>query len=218
MSKDHLKKTKVIVLTGGPCGGKTTALNRIVDNFTKQGYKVFTVPEVPTIFTAAGMDYLTTNKQFFYEGEKATMQIQLSLEDSFLRLASTITDCPCLVICDRGTLDISTYLTPEIWQSLSSELNISREMLTSRYDAVIHLVTAAKGAEKYYTVANNAQRLEQANEEGFRIARMLDDKAIEAWNLHKEHHIVTNDGDFEYKIQSVLKIITDLLAREEREQ
>lgn len=215
MSNDLLKKTKVIVLTGGPCGGKTTALSRIVDHFTGCGYKVFTVPEVPTIFTAAGMDYLTSNSQFFYEGEKATMQTQLSLEDSFVRLASTITDRPCLVVCDRGTLDISTYLTPEVWQSLSTELGLSREMLTKRYDAVIHLVTAAKGAEKYYTVANNAQRLEQANEEGFRIARMLDDKAIEAWNLHKEHHIVSNDGDFEHKVQSVLDILTDILSRED---
>jgi len=29
-----------------------------------------------------------------------------------------------------------------------------------RYDAVIHLVTAADGAEKYYTLANNQARYE----------------------------------------------------------
>lgn len=215
MSNDHLMKTKVIVLTGGPCGGKTTALTSIVENFTKRGYKVFTIPEIPTIFTAAGMDYLTTNKKFFYEGEKATMQTQLSLEDSFARMASTITDRPCLIVCDRGTLDISTYLTPEIWNTLTTELGMTNESLINRYDAVIHLVTAAKGAEEHYTLANNAQRLEQANEEGFRIARMLDDKAINAWKAHKEHHIVGNDGDFAFKIQSVLDIISELLLREQ---
>lgn len=206
-------KTKVIVLTGGPCGGKTTALTSIVETFTKRGYKVFTVPEVPTIFTASGMDYLTSNKSFFYEGEKATLQIQLSLEDSFLRLASTIDDRPCLLVCDRGTLDISTYLTPDLWEKITHEVGVTSESLIERYDAVIHLATAAKGAEEHYTLANNAQRLEQANEEGFRIARMLDDKAIDAWKAHKEHHIIGNEGDFAYKIQSVLDIISDLLSR-----
>lgn len=214
MGKEQ-RNIKVIVLTGGPCGGKTTALNRIVEKFTKIGYKVFTLPEVPTIFTAAGMDYLTSNKQFFYEGEKATLKTQLGLEDCFHSIASTITERPCLIICDRGTLDISTYLTPEVWESITSELGVSGDMLLKRYDAVIHLVTAAKGAEEHYTVANNAQRLEQPNEEGFRIARMLDDKAIEAWKSHEEHHIVSNDGDFEYKMQSVLNIIDSLLSCEE---
>lgn len=210
MCDSQKTNTKVIVLTGGPCGGKTTALNRIVETFAQKGYKVFTIPEVPTIFTASGMDYLTTNKTFFYEGEKATLKTQLTLEDCFVRLSSTIEDSPCLVVCDRGALDISTYMTPEQWEGITGELGITNEQIMKRYDAVIHLMTVAKGKEEFYTLSNNAQRLEQANEEGFRVARMLDDKAIDAWKAHKEHHIVNNDGDFEYKIQSVLDILSKL--------
>lgn len=40
---------KKIVLTGGPCAGKTTALVKVIEHFTSLGYKVFTIPEVPTI-------------------------------------------------------------------------------------------------------------------------------------------------------------------------
>ena len=82
-----MKDIKRIVLTGGPCAGKTTALVRIIEHFSNMGFKVFTIPEVPTLFTQAGMNYLTKNQGFFYEGEKATLEIQLSLEDKFLRAA-----------------------------------------------------------------------------------------------------------------------------------
>ena len=78
---------KKIVLTGGPCAGKTTALVRVIEHFSSLGYKVFTIPEVPTLFTQAGMNYLTKNQGFFYEGEKATLEIQMALEDKFLRMA-----------------------------------------------------------------------------------------------------------------------------------
>ena len=68
-----MKDIKRIVLTGGPCAGKTTALVRVIEHFSGLGYKVFTIPEVPTMFTQAGMNYLTDNRDFFYEGEKATL-------------------------------------------------------------------------------------------------------------------------------------------------
>lgn len=105
---------KKIVLTGGPCAGKTTALVKVIEHFSSLGYKVFTVPEVPAIFTQSGMDYLTKNTNFFYEGEKDTMRTQILLEDSFQRMAETL-NTPVLIVCDRGTLDISAYLTPEQW-------------------------------------------------------------------------------------------------------
>ena len=43
-----MNNIKRIVLTGGPCAGKTTAQVRIVEHFSNLGFKVFTVPEVPT--------------------------------------------------------------------------------------------------------------------------------------------------------------------------
>ena len=76
-----MSNIKRIVLTGGPCAGKTTALVRIIEYFSSLGYKVFTIPEVPTIFSQAGMNYLTDNKKLFYEGEKATLEMQLAFED-----------------------------------------------------------------------------------------------------------------------------------------
>lgn len=33
-----------IVLTGGPCAGKSTALDKICDHFSKKGFHVMVVP------------------------------------------------------------------------------------------------------------------------------------------------------------------------------
>lgn len=174
---------KRIVLTGGPCAGKTTALVRIIEHFSSRGFKVFTVPEVPTLYSQGGWNYLTKNRQLYYEGERAILETQLALEDSFMRLAQTCTK-PTLIVCDRGTMDISAYMTPEMWDDITARAGTDSASLRSRYDAVLHLVSAADGAEQYYTTATNATRYEQMNEEGLRIARELDKKVIKRHGAH----------------------------------
>ena len=122
---------KKIVLTGGPCAGKTTALVKVIEHFSSLGYKVFTIPEVPTMFTQAGMDYLTKNAAFFHEGEKATLEIQLALEDKFMRMAETCTE-PVVIVCDRGAMDISAYMTPDMWQEITSAVGVTTQQLRDR--------------------------------------------------------------------------------------
>ncbi len=206
-----MNQIKKIVLTGGPCAGKTTAMVKVIDHFSSLGYKVFTIPEVPTMFTQAGMNYLTQNKDFFFEGEKATFQTQVALEDSFQRMAETL-DKPVIIVCDRGTMDISTYLTPDFWQRIISEDGYTDAQLRERYDAVLHLVSAADGAEQYYTTANNAQRLEQADENGLKIARELDKKIVSAWKGHPHLRVINNHEDFNNKLNRVLKEISNVLG------
>ena len=202
---------KRIVLTGGPCAGKTTALVRIIEHFSSLGFKVFTIPEVPTLFTQAGMNYLTKNRGFFYEGEKATLEIQLALEDKFMRMAQ---ECqkPSIIVCDRGAMDISAYMEPQMWEEITRSVGTSTPDLRQRYDAVLHLVSAADGAEQYYTTSNNAQRYEQMNEEGLRIARSLDKKVIRAWTGHPHLRVINNHDDFDTKMRRVLKEISSVLA------
>lgn len=196
---------KRIVLTGGPCAGKTTALVKIIEHFSSLGYKVFIIPEVPTLFSQAGMDYLTDNKDFFYEGEKATLEMQLALEEKFMRMAETL-NVPTIIVCDRGTMDISAYMKPEMWQEITLKMNTSSETLRQRYDAVLHLVSAADGAEQFYTTANNSERTE-----GLELARELDKKIIQAWMGHPHLRVINNHEDFDNKINHVLQEISNVL-------
>lgn len=203
---------KRIVLTGGPCAGKTTALVRINEHFSALGYKVFTVPEVPTMITQAGWNYMTENHDFYYEGEKVILELQLALEDKIARMAQTCTE-PCVIVCDRGAMDISAYISPEMWDELTSSCSTSSHDLRTggRYDAVLHLVSAADGAEEFYTTANNAQRYEKADEAGLKIARELDRKVMQAWAGHPHLRVINNGTDFEHKMDRVIQEISSVL-------
>lgn len=212
------KSIKRIVLTGGPCAGKTTALVRINEHFTSLGYKVFTIPEVPTLITQSGWNYLSDNKDFYYEGEKLILQLQLELEDRIEHLAQTCSE-PCVIVCDRGAMDISAYISPMLWHKLLDECGISASTLKcSRYDAVLHLVSAADGAEQFYTTANNAQRYEKADEEGLAIARSLDKKIIKAWTGHPHLRVINNGEDFELKMRRVIREISAVLELPQRKE
>lgn len=205
------KEIKKIVLTGGPCAGKTTALVRIINHFSNLGYKVFTIPEVPTMVTQSGWNYMTDNHAFYYEGEKIILELQLALEEKVTRMAQTCTE-PCVIVCDRGAMDISAYISKEMWEELTEACGTStKELRGPHYDAVLHLVSAADGAEQFYTTANNAQRYEQADEAGLAIARSLDKKIIQAWTGHPHLRVINNGEDFERKMQRVLKEISSVL-------
>lgn len=198
MNKNILR----IALTGGPCAGKTTALAKIIERFSDLGYLVYALPEVPTLFSNASINFATLDKQYFYNIEKAVLKFQLQMEDLFMDLARSAKQ-PVLIIADRGTMDISAYMEPTIWQAMLDELGLSEVKLRdARYDAVIHMVTAAIGAEEFYTTANNSAR-----REGIELARELDNRILKAWTGHPQLRIVENNVDFDVKIAHTLSAI-----------
>lgn len=208
---------KKIVLTGGPCAGKTTALVKITEYFSGFGYKVFNVPEVPTIYSTAGWNYLTPNRDLYYQGERAILETQLALENQFMQLAK-VCEKPVLIVCDRGAMDISAYIKPEEWDEITRMAGTNSNALRESYDAVLHLVSAADGAEQYYTTATNATRYEQANEEGLRVARELDKKVIKAWTGHPHLRVINNHDDFENKLNRVLTEISKVVGLPQQAQ
>lgn len=199
-----------IALTGGPCAGKTTALAKIIERFSDLGYLVYALPETPTLFSNASINFATPDKHYFYNIEKAVLRFQLQMEDVFMDLARQAKQ-PVIIIADRGTMDISAYMEPTIWQAMLDELGLSEVKLRdARYDAVIHMVTAAIGAEEFYTTENNNARHESVEE-----ARELDSRILKAWTGHPELHIVENNVDFDLKIKQTLKAIRSILGEED---
>ena len=115
---------------------------------------------------------------------------------------------PVLLVCDRGTMDISVYLSPETWQAITQEVDIPIDKLRdSRYDAVLHLVTAADGAAEFYTTSNN-----EARTEGVDLACSLDKKLRSAWTGHPHLRVISNSENFENKIRRVLREISNVLG------
>ena len=196
-----------IVLTGGPCAGKTTALSRIIEKFTDKGYFVLALPEAASLFNQAGVNFLTDDRRLFAASEKALLAFQTSMEEHFVRIAAAAAR-PALIVCDRGTMDIAAYMPQEDWNALIDDAGLSVvELRDKRYDAVVHMTTAAKGAEQFYTTANNASRTEDAEK-----ARILDDKLIAAWTGHPHLRIADNASGFDGKINRVIAEISAVLG------
>jgi hypothetical protein len=75
------------------------------------------------------------------------MRLQIALEDTYLDIAQMIDGQPVVILIDRGLLDGSAYVSQNNWQALLDDLGCNVVMLRdNRYDAVVHLVTAADGA------------------------------------------------------------------------
>ena len=62
----HMEITK-IVITGGPCGGKSTAMSWIQNHYTKLGYRVLFVPETATEFISGGVAPWTCQTNAHYQ-------------------------------------------------------------------------------------------------------------------------------------------------------
>lgn len=199
-----------IVLTGGPCAGKTTTNERIEEFFSKLGYAVFTLPEAATLFIKAGADFLTQDRNLYFEIHKNMMIFLLQMEESFYEIAKA-TGKPALIINDRGALDISAYMAPTDWQKLLQAVGQTQEDLMNRYKAVFHLCTSAKGAPNSYTLSNNSARMEETLAEAIQV----DDNLIKAWEHHPNLHIIESEEFVKDKIDKVLLGIAKVLGIQE---
>jgi hypothetical protein len=85
-------------------------------------------------------------------------------------------------------MDGSAYVDKTQWKGLMDEIGVSAVQLRDhRYDAVLHLVTAADGAEKFYDSATNNARYETIEE-----AREKDVRLREAYMTHPKWYLIDN--------------------------
>jgi hypothetical protein len=85
-------------------------------------------------------------------------------------------------------MDGSAYVDKTQWKGLMDELGVtSVQLRDQRYDAVLHLVTAADGAEKFYDSATNEARYESIDE-----AREKDFRLREAYMTHPKWYLIDN--------------------------
>lgn len=199
------KQITRIVITGGPCAGKTTAMSWIQNAFTKLGYTVLFVDETATqLITGGAAPWLCTSNRDF---QLQLLRLQQAKENAFAEIGKTMKGNRILIVCDRGAMDNCAYMTEQEFGWVLQQMSTSKIALRDQYDAVFHLVTAAKGAEKYFTLANNQARTETVEE-----ATVLDDRLIEAWTGHPHFRVIDNSTGFEEKMLRLIREITSFLG------
>ncbi|KAJ8602684.1 hypothetical protein CTAYLR_003756 [Chrysophaeum taylorii] len=198
-----------IVITGGPCAGKTTAMAKLQLRLTDMGFAVYVVPELATLTITGGASPGTYSRAEFVAWETALLRGQMDLEDRFAEIANHCSaDKHSVLLCDRGTMDVLAYVGQDAFLEILEENAWTVPQLRDkRYNAVIHLVTAAIGAEDFYTLENNKARMETPDE-----ARSLDGRLSRAWIGHNSLRIIENSGSFEEKMVRVQQAVCESLG------
>ena len=65
-----------IVLTGGPCAGKTTTITKLEEHLNERGYHVLTLNECATEMIKAGIRPFGDNKATVYDFENEILNLQ----------------------------------------------------------------------------------------------------------------------------------------------
>lgn len=200
--RQRSRKVWKLVLTGGPCGGKTTGQARLSTFFENLGWKVFRVPETANVLLGGGVDFSELSEEAAVRFQENLLKTMIQIENSFFDLAKA-SERNCLIICDRGAMDASAFISREQWDKILANNSFDEvELRDNRYHQVIHLVSAAKGAEQFYTLDQH-----QTRSEGLEEARVRDTRAAEAWVGHPYVDIIDNSSDFDTKIKNLISLV-----------
>jgi predicted ATPase len=189
----------LIALTGGPCGGKTT----LIDELSRDSRWAGRFVALPEAITQAGRlgGISITEKAF----QKEMVRTQIIQEDKAHRGEAT-----GLVICHRGSLDPLAYWLDRGWPEAEffEYTGTTFQQHYRRYTAVIHLVTAADGAEHAYRRWPEAHRHERVED-----AIRLDQRLEQVWSGHSQYHRIDNlNRDWPAKSSLARQILAQYLS------
>ncbi|KAL5017121.1 hypothetical protein ScPMuIL_006710 [Solemya velum] len=210
MSQDigqHKNKVYKIVLTGGPCGGKTTGQTRLSTFFESLGWKVYRSPESAFVLLSGGIKFTDLTPEEVYRFQENLIKTMMQIENTFFELAHSCKQ-DCLVICDRGIMDASAYLPTADWEKMKAENKWNEvDLRDNRYNQIVHMVSAAHGAEDFYTTKGHKTR-----HEDIELARKLDDITAQSWVGHPYYDVVDNSSEFDSKLMRMISCICNRLG------
>ena len=195
---------KRIVLTGGPCAGKTSAIKLIKDYFEKENIIVLFIDECDTKIINNGITPYGENKIDMYDFQKHVFKMQLEEEEKIENYIKENKDKDIIVLYDRCLIDNRSYVSEKQYNKLLKEFNIDIKEYINKFDLFIHLVTAAVDTE-YYTLENNNARVESKED-----AILLDEKIMKCYKNIPNHKIADNRSNFDDKIKYIIKLIEEI--------
>jgi predicted ATPase len=190
----------VIVLTGGPGGGKSS----LIEDLRRDPEWAGRFVALPEAVQYARFANLSPQDKLF---QRAVVHLQMGLEDGLNRALGCADPRP--ILCHRGTLDPLAFWRQRGWaeDEFFAFVGMSRAEHYRRYAAVIHLVTAAAGVPREYTRWPQAHRPEEPDE-----AIQLDHWLEEAWGGHPRYYRLDNEGrDWPAKAEAAKSILQLIL-------
>ena len=194
-----------IVLTGGPCAGKTTTISRIEEHLNEKGYHVLVLNECATELIKGGIRPFGENALSVYNFQNEVLNLQVYKEKRYQDIIDKFDDSvKCILVSDRGVIDNKAYLGQELFDKLLEQNNVKEEDMLNEYDLVIHMITVASDIKNNYSNSTNTARFEDADE-----AIDLDKRTSDAWSKHPNMKVVPVTEILNDKIDIVLKHVDD---------
>lgn len=171
---------------------------------------LYFIPEIYalTTFAEPSLDNWMNHSDDKLLAAQASVDLQVSLEDYFARIAS-IQKKDTLIVSENGIVEILARFPEGIRdQVLESNKWTLEDIRDNRYDAVLHMVTAANGAEEFYHLTRSKVK---SPEDALDI-----DRAIQkAWNGHPDYTLITNfkERTFKEKIEETYKQVCRAINR-----
>ncbi|KAJ8680260.1 hypothetical protein QAD02_016047 [Eretmocerus hayati] len=153
------------------------------------------------------LQYLLATVKPAFKFQENLLKTMLQIENTFFQLGESL-NRNCLIICDRGAMDASAFISKDKWELMMASNGWNNvELRDNRYNQIIHMVSAANGAEEFYSTEDHACR-----SEGIEMARELDYKAASAWVGHPYFDVIDNSNDFESKICQMIECVCQKLG------
>lgn len=185
------QKPRLVVLTGGPCGGKTAILELAQKIFCNH---VAFVPEAATITYGGGFWRIPEAR-----GIKAAQRVICCIQKELEGLVQTAPDC-VMGVCDRGIIDTIGYW-PDSELNFWQDIGRTRQEIYEHYAMVIHLKTPTTAKLGYNF--NNPVRNESMEQ-----AVQLDEKIQAVWEGHPNRVVVEPTEDFMDKATQVFELLS----------
>ena len=195
------------MLTGGPGGGKSTAVPFVKKRLEARGFTVLHVDEAATELIRAGVTRESCGSQLAFQIK--VIEKQLALEKEAQAAAKTAKK-PAVILCDRGILDGRGYLDEAEFLSALGHHGFDRASASVRYDAVFFLRSPAVDRPEFYTTANNDARSETPEE-----SAAIDRNTLLGWSGCGYFRETDNTTDFEQKKERLVKQILEFLGSED---
>ncbi|KAH7714180.1 hypothetical protein AAVH_18435 [Aphelenchoides avenae] len=208
-----------IVLTGGPCAGKTLAQKQLVEKIRSEyadRWQVYTVAEAASFLYQGGVQRHCMNDEQIEQWQLDILRTIFQFEDVYENIALNEMRKDIMIVCDRGGMDPMVFVKDESqWKSILDRLEITEEDVLSRYDLIIQLNTAPP---EFYTTRGNPFRRENYEE-----AALINSRYAAVWRKH-ENFVQVKDYDdnepknvngWEEKFRKVYEAVLPLLENDE---
>lgn len=209
-SRNHFGRNfKIIVLTGGPCGGKTSALKEMQKRLEDLGYKVYVVKEAATEIFESGVridpDGDLPNPVF----QELKIKFSLVRENFYVEAASQSLAKKVVILMDRGVMDDLVYAGEKLFDKILKSINLSRmDVRDRRYDAVFHLHSTATISDELYFSLKDTNIARTETPAG---ARERNQKTLDAWIGHRHLRIIPAFEDEKKKLDLLWRHICRVL-------